>query len=208
MPVCGALVAKSLMHEFKLDEEQRSPCRPVGGACPPFRGDVCECASEFSPAGQDLSSIPSGRNWLYYDPLRLYDCCPMSDAVAACILTPERQPVQVVGVGSATDLPTIADRGQFGSFQATVIAALYAYSMAGISDIRDMAYKLYVNMHDPFSSFGPVNMVDLGLVDRKEALHALLDDEVTGPQGKFPTNLSGGLLARGHPLGRLGWCNW
>ena len=44
----------------------------------------------------------------------------------------------------------------------------------------------------------------MGLVDRKEALHALLDDAVTGPQGTFPTNLSGGLLARGHPLGATG----
>jgi hypothetical protein len=81
------------------------------------------------------------------------------------------------------------------------MAAGYAYGMAGVTDIRDMAYKLYVNMHDPFSSFGPVNLVDLGLVDRQDALHALLDDEITGPQGRFPTNLSGGLLARGHPLG-------
>jgi hypothetical protein len=29
------------------------------------------------------------------------------------------------------------------------MAARYAYGMAGVTDIRDMAYKLYVNMHDP-----------------------------------------------------------
>jgi len=84
------------------------------------------------------------------------------------------------------------------------MAARYAYGMAGVRNIRDMAYKLYVNMHDPFSSFGPVNLVDLGLVEPQDALHALLDDEITGPQGRFPTNLSGGLLARGHPLGATG----
>ncbi len=206
MPACGALVAKSLMHEFKLDEEQWLALAAQWAERAHRFAERCANAHlNFPlPVKTYRKDLRSGRNWLYYDPLRLYDCCPMSDAVAACILTPERQPVQVVGVGSATDLPTIADRGQFGSFQATVIAALYAYGMAGISDIRDMAYKLYVNMHDPFSSFGPVNLVDLGLVDRKEALHALLDDEVTGPQGKFPTNLSGGLLARGHPLGATG----
>ena len=98
----------------------------------------------------------------------------MSDAVAACILTAEPQAVQIVGVGAATDLPTVADRGQFGSFRATVMAARYAYGMAGVTDIRDMAYKLYVNMHDPFSSFGPVNLVDLGLVEPQDALQALL----------------------------------
>jgi hypothetical protein len=76
--------------------------------------------------------------------------------------------------------------------------------MAGLPDIRDMAYKLYVNMHDPFSSFGPINLVDLGLVEPENALYALLDDTITGPKGRFPTNLSGGLLARGHPLGATG----
>ena len=153
-----------------------------------------------------MADRDNGRNWVYYDPLRLYDCCPMSDAVAACILTAEPQAVQVVGVGSATDLPTVADRGQFASFPATVMAARYAYGMAGVTDIRDMAHKLYVNMHDPFSSFGPVNLVDLGLVDRQDALHALLDDEITGPKGRFPTNLSGGLLARAIPSARQAWC--
>ena len=206
MPACGALVAKSLMHEWKLDED----------AWTDLAAQWAERAHRFAdghdethlnfplPVDTYMDDSRNGRNWVYYDPLRLYDCCPMSDAVAACILTAEPQPVQVVGVGSATDLPTIADRGRFDSFPATVMASRYAYGMAGILDIRDMAGELYVNMHDPFSSFGPVNLVDLGLVDRDACLTALLDDDVTGPGGRFPTNLSGGLLARGHPLGATG----
>ena len=206
MPACGALVAKSLMHEFKLDEEEwQALAAQWSERAHRFAAGCAEAHLNFSlPVERYLNDVKSGRNWVYYDPLRLYDICPMSDAVAACVLTAEPQAVQVVGVGSATDLPTIADRGQFGSFPATVIASRYAYGMAGISDIRDMASKLYVNMHDPFSSFGPVNMVDLGLVDRKDALLALSDDKITGPRGRFPTNLTGGLLARGHPLGATG----
>lgn len=206
MPACGALVAKSLMHELKLDE----------GAWMDLAAQWAERAHRFAdgrdethlnfplPVDTYMDDSRNGRNWVYYDPLRLYDCCPMSDAAAACILTAEPQPVQVVGVGSATDLPTIADRGRFDSFPATVMASRYAYGMAGIPDIRDMAGELYVNMHDPFSSFGPVNLVDLGLVDRDACLTALMDDDITGPGGRFPTNLSGGLLARGHPLGATG----
>lgn len=206
MPACGALVAKSLMHEYKLDEKEWTT----------IASQWAERAHRFAvqhpkahlnfplPVERYMVDRDNGRNWVYYDPLRLYDCCPMSDAVAACLLTSEPQAIQVVGVGAATDLPTIADRGQFASFRATVMAAQYAYGMAGIKDIRDMAYKLYVNMHDPFSSFGPVNLVDLGLIERADALKALLDDDLTGPTGRFPTNLSGGLLARGHPLGATG----
>ena len=206
MPACGALVAKSLMHELKLSEE----------AWTDLAAQWAERAHRFAegreethlnfplPVDTYMDDTRNGRNWVYYDPLRLYDCCPMSDAAAACILTAEPQPVQVVGVGSATDLPTIADRGRFDSFPATVMASRYAYGMAGILDIRDMAGELYVNMHDPFSSFGPVNLVDLGLVDRDACLTALMDEDITGPKGRFPTNLSGGLLARGHPLGATG----
>ena len=206
MPACGALVAKSLMHEYKLDDKEWTTLAAQWAERAHHFAMQCPQAHlNFPlPIARYMADGDKGRNWLYYDPLRLYDCCPMSDAVAACILTAEPQAVQVVGVGSATDLPTVADRGQFDSFPATVIAARYAYGMAGLTNIRDMAYKLCINMHDPFSSFGPVNLVDLGLIDRPDALRALLDDELTGPKGRFPTNLSGGLLARGHPLGATG----
>jgi len=206
MPACGALVAKSLMHEYKLDEKEWTHLASQWAErAHRFDAQCPQAHLNFPlPVERYMADRDAGRNWLYYDPLRLYDCCPMSDAVAACIVTAEPQEVQVVGVGSATDLPTIADRGQFGSFPATVIAARYAYGMAGLTAIRDMAYKLCINMHDPFSSFGPVNLVDLGLIDRQDALRALLDEEITGPKGRFPANLSGGLLARGHPLGATG----
>ena len=206
MPACGALVAKSLMYEYKLDDKEWTDLAAQWAERAHYFAAQCPRAHlNFPlPIAHYMADREKGRNWLYYDPLRLYDCCPMSDAVAACLLTAEPQAVQVVGVGSATDLPTVADRGQFDSFPATVIAARYAYGMAGLTDIRDMAYKLCINMHDPFSSFGPVNLVDLGLIDRQDALRALLDDELTGPKGRFPTNLSGGLLARGHPLGATG----
>ena len=206
MPACGALVAKSLMHELKLSEEAWTDLTAQWAERAHRFADGREEAHLNFPLPVDvyMDDSRNGRNWVYYDPLRLYDCCPMSDAAAACILTAEPQPVQVVGVGSATDLPTIADRGRFDSFPATVMASRYAYGMAGILDIRDLAGELYVNMHDPFSSFGPVNLVDLGLVDRDACLTALLDEDITGPRGRFPTNLSGGLLARGHPLGATG----
>jgi acetyl-CoA acetyltransferase len=206
MPACGALVAKSLMHELKLSEEDwMGLAAQWAERAHRFAAGREETHLNFPlPVETYMDDSHNGRNWVYYDPLRLYDCCPMSDAVAACILTAEPQPVQVVGVGSATDLPTIADRGRFDSFLATVMASRYAYGMAGILDIRDLAGELYVNMHDPFSSFGPVNLVDLGLIDRDACLTALLDEDITGPQGRFPTNLSGGLLARGHPLGATG----
>jgi hypothetical protein len=150
------------------------------------------------------AQIGDGRNYNYWYPLRYHDFCPMSDGVAAVVLTSRPQDVRVSGVGSATDIPTIADRNYFHSFPATVHAAGYAYGMAGIRDIRSFAGKLHVNMHDPFNGFGPINMVDLGIVSRGRLLDALLDDDLTGENGAFPTNVTGGLKGRGHPLGATG----
>ncbi|MEI6306502.1 MAG: thiolase family protein, partial [Deltaproteobacteria bacterium] len=148
--------------------------------------------------------ISDNKNYRYWDPLRYHDFCPMSDGMAAVILTSKRQDVLVSGVGSATDIPTIADRNYFHSFPATVIAAGYAYGMAGIKDIRKLSGKMHVNMHDPFNGFGPINLVDLGIVHRNRLMDALLDDTLTGENGMFPTNLTGGLKGRGHPLGATG----
>jgi hypothetical protein len=128
----------------------------------------------------------------------------MSDGMAAVILTAEPQEVLVSGVGSATDIPTIADRLYFHSFPATVRAAAEAYGMAGIKNIRSFAGELHVNMHDPFNGFGPINMVDLGLVPKAKLIASLLDDSISGERGLFPTNLTGGLKGRGHPLGATG----
>ena len=141
---------------------------------------------------------------MYWWPLRYHDFCPMSDGVAAVVLTASPQEVLVAGVGSATDIPTIADRKYFHSFPATVRAAAAAYGMAGIRDITAFAGRLHVNMHDPFNGFGPINMVDLGILPRARLLDGLLDDRLTGENGRFPTNLTGGLKGRGHPLGATG----
>ena len=206
MPACGALVARALMERLGLSFEEWSA----------FSALLTERSHRYAarnpdahlsftlPVAEYFSQIDIGKNYLYWWPLRYHDFCPMSDGVAAVILTARPQAVQVAGVGSATDIPTIADRNYFHSFPATVRAAAEAYGMAGIRDIRDFAGKLHVNMHDPFNGFGPINMVDLGIVPRSRILDALLDDSITGDRGMFPTNLTGGLKGRGHPLGATG----
>jgi acetyl-CoA acetyltransferase len=206
MPACGALVARSLVERLKLSGEEWTA----------FSALLTERAHRYAarnpdahldfelPLDEYYRQIASGKNYLYWSPLRLHDFCPMSDGVACLILSSKPHDVVVSGVGSATDIPTIADRLYFHSFPATVRAAAEAYGMAGIRDIRSFAGTLHVNMHDPFNGFGPINMVDLGLVPRSQLVTALLDESVSGEQGMFPTNLTGGLKGRGHPLGATG----
>jgi len=206
MPACGALVARSLMERLKLSGDEWTA----------FSALLTQRAHRYAarnpdahlnfelPIDEYYRQIASGKNYLYWSPLRLHDFCPMSDGVACLILSAKPHDVLVAGVGSATDIPTIADRLYFHSFPATVRAAAEAYAMAGIKDIRSFAGALHVNMHDPFNGFGPINMVDLGLVPRSQLVTALLDESISGERGLFPTNLTGGLKGRGHPLGATG----
>ncbi len=206
MPACGALVAQSLMAEFGLDQQQwteysarwteRAQSYAAQNPNAHFQYEI--------PVEQYLADIDAGKNYLYYDPLRYYDFCPMSDGIAACLLSAKPGLVRVAGVGSGTDIPTIADRLTYTSFPATLIALHQALGLAGLKELQQLEGQLHINMHDPFNGFGPINLVDLGVVPRERLFDGLLDPALTGPNGSFPTNLTGGLKGRGHPLGATG----
>lgn len=95
MPACGALVAKALMHHYKLDETQwLDLASRWAERAHRFADDRPEAHLNFALSAKTYhDDIQTGRNWTFYDPLRLYDCCPQSDAVAACILTSVPQAV-------------------------------------------------------------------------------------------------------------------
>jgi acetyl-CoA C-acetyltransferase len=147
-------------------------------------------------------------------PLMRKDCSPICDGAAALVLTARPQPVRVAGLGSATETSSILDRSELTRLEATRHAARIACWRAGISDPRRLE-NLVVEAHDAFNSLLPIGLTDLGLVDADEALEALVGDlagepqdplgnPVTGPRGRVPANLSGGLKARGHPVGGTG----
>jgi acetyl-CoA C-acetyltransferase len=147
-------------------------------------------------------------------PLRRKDCSPICDGAAALILTAKPQAVRIAGLGSATDTSSILDRPQLTSLEATRRAAALAYWRAGVADPREIEGAV-AEIHDAFNSLLPIGLVDLGLFDASEVIDALvgdlarepgdpLDNPLTGLHGRLPTNLSGGLKARGHPIGGTG----
>jgi hypothetical protein len=110
----------------------------------------------------------------------------------------------------------LLDRLELGRMEATRRAAEFAYREAGIGEIRAVE-GLVAELDDSFNSLLPINLVDLGLFDPDEAIDALVGlgrgdadpsdpytNPLTGPYGKIPVNLSGGLKARGHPVGGTG----
>jgi acetyl-CoA C-acetyltransferase len=139
-------------------------------------------------------------------PLGLLDCCPTTDGAAAVILARadiahqfSEHPIYLYGSGLATD-PLISPwKKEFTSFPATTIAAQAAYSMGGIGpeDI-DLA-----EVHDCFTITELVTYEDMGFCAKGEGKDWV---ERGGPMlgGEKPVNTSGGLKAKGHPVGATG----
>jgi acetyl-CoA C-acetyltransferase len=139
-------------------------------------------------------------------PLHLLDCCPQTDGAAAVLLTtPERaaeftdHPVWVAGFGVATESPYLHEKTTYTSLPATTMAAERAYAMAGVGPgDMDMA-----EVHDCFTITEILDIEDLGFVEKGKGGVASLEGE-TAIGGRIPVNPSGGLLAKGHPIGATG----
>ena len=132
-------------------------------------------------------------------PLRLYDCSPITDGGAAVVLTSEKTDVRLAGVGQGTGPLSLRGREIFTSFPATRAAAARAYQMAETSPQGiDFA-----EVHDAFTPFEIITTEDLGFFAPGKGGDAVLEG-VTAAEGRLPINPSGGLKARGHPVGASG----
>jgi acetyl-CoA C-acetyltransferase len=132
-------------------------------------------------------------------PLRLYDCAPITDGAAAVVLTSERTDIRLSGIGQGTGPLGLRVRTIFTSFPATRIAAARAYQMAGTSPQGiDFA-----EVHDAFTPFEIITTEDLGFFSPGKGGEAALEGK-TALEGSLPINPSGGLKARGHPVGASG----
>lgn len=132
-------------------------------------------------------------------PLKLYDCAPITDGAAAVVLTSERTDIKVSGVGHGTDTLAVRHRAYLHHFNAARIAAKQAYRMADRSP-EDIDFA---ELHDAFTCFEIIGAEDLGLFEEGKAWKAVERGEMD-IDGRLPVNPSGGLKARGHPVGASG----
>lgn len=134
-------------------------------------------------------------------PLRLFDCCPVSDGAAAVVISrsPNDRSIAVLGSAVSSDVISLAQRDELTSFKAARLAAADSYRQAGIaaSDVG------FAEVHDCFTIAEVVAMEDLGLCAPGQAAQLIRGGE-TGRQGRIPVNPSGGLKAGGHAIGATG----
>lgn len=142
------------------------------------------------------------------DPLHLLDCSPVTDGAAAVVLAsvemarklkPGQPVVRITGSGMATDTITLANRDDLTELKAVRLAGERAFAMAG----RKPADLHVVEVHDCFTIAEIMATEALGLFPRGEGGPAAMGKE-TALGGRLPVNPSGGLKAKGHPVGATG----
>jgi acetyl-CoA acetyltransferase len=191
MPALAALVTRRYMHDYGLDRETLAQVAVKNHK----NGSLNPHAHFQKVVG--LDTVLSSR--IVSDPLRLYDCAPISDGACAAVLGAGKGDVKVTGIGHATDTLALAHRESLTGFCSTQMAAKRAYSMAKISasDVN------VAELHDAFTTFEIIDCEDLGFFKKGEGGEALRKG-VTALDGQLPINPSGGLKARGHPVGASG----
>jgi len=140
------------------------------------------------------------------DPLRLFDMCPISDGAAAVVLCSgdiakrfADKPITVAGVGQATDIHAVSQRPDPTTLNAVKISSQQAFKMAKLEP-KNMDV---VELHDAFTILEIAESEDAGFFEKGTA-HKAVEAGVTSLGGKLPINPSGGLKARGHPVGATG----
>jgi acetyl-CoA C-acetyltransferase len=140
------------------------------------------------------------------EPLRFFDCCPVSDGGACIILACaevakklKKPLVRLAGVGQATDTQAVHERVSPTDLTAVKLSSQKAFQMAGLkpSDVS------VAELHDAFTILEIVESEEVGFFEKGMG-HLALERGETKIGGRLPINTSGGLKGKGHPVGATG----
>ncbi|MBT4858308.1 thiolase domain-containing protein [archaeon] len=197
-PGLYAMMAKLHMHKFGTTQEQmasvavKNHLNAINNPHAQFRREI---------SVQDVMNSPMIAN-----PLKLLDASPITDGAAAVVLASEDvakklsdTPVWINGSGHATDTISLHDRFDLITLNATVEAAKQAYTQAKITSKEVQVAEV----HDCFTIAELLAIEDLGFVKKGES-GKFTQEGLTKIGSKIPVNTSGGLKAKGHPIGASG----
>ena len=193
-----AMIARRHMHDFGTKKEHLASVavkNHANGALNPDAHMRKVITLEQAMKGKPIA-----------DPLNIYDCSLISDGAAAVILAPlERaaeftdKPVRVLGIAQASDFVALDQKQDITTFPAVRRAGERAYAMAGIGPDEIE----FAELHDCFTIAEIIAGEDLGFCKRGEGGPYVFGGCTlrTGPR---PVNTTGGLKAKGHPVGATG----
>ena len=193
-----ALMTARHMHEYGTTREELSAVAVKNhrhGALNPR----AQFRREIKPEMVEKSPIVSS-------PLRMLDCSPVSDGAAAVVMCTSEmakqftdQPVEILATAQASDTLALHQRKSITEMLATKVAARRAFDMAKMQPKNVDV----VEVHDNFTITEIMAIEDLGFFPKGEGRKAAIEGK-TAIDGEIAINSSGGLKARGDPLGATG----
>ncbi len=193
-----ALNAIRHMHEFGTTKEMLSTVAEKNY----FHGSL----NPFAHKQKVISFNNIMRARMVTTPFGFHDVSLVTDASAAVVITTKEKAksirkdyVLVKGSGIGGDYFNVALKKDSVSFPASVQAATEAFKMSGL-ERKDIDV---LECHDCFTITEIINIEDLGFVEKGKGGHFTQEGH-TRLGGKLPVNTSGGLKAKGHPVGATG----
>jgi len=154
--------------------------------------------------GYEFCRTVSEKNPIVAGPLKRTDCSPVSDGAAALVLTDmetaltRKKAVWLRGTAQVNDFLPMSKR-DVTLFEGAAQAWQLALAAAGLRlDDLDL-----VETHDCFTIAELIEYEAMGLTPRGQGARAILEGW-TDKDGRLPVNPSGGLKAKGHPIGATG----
>lgn len=197
-PGLYAMLANIYMHQYGLTREELAQV-PIFS----HKHSVNNPNAQY-PFEINLDTVLNSS--MVADPLRLMDCSPITDGAAAVILCPldrakefTDKPIKIKGIGAATGPIAFHDHKDLTRLDAVRLAGERAYKMAGVAP-EDISFA---EVHDCFSIAQIVTAEELGFFDYGTGGKAIAEGQGTYG-GKIVINSSGGLKAKGHPVGATG----
>jgi len=197
-PALHAMIARRHMHEYGTTREQIASV-----AVKNHKHGSMNPKAQFQRE-IDLNMVL--RSPPVAEPLRVFDCAPFSDGAAAVVLCAmdrarkyTDKPIKITASAQASDTLALHAREEICSFHATKMAAQRAFKQAKLEpkDVQVM------EVHDNFTISEILAIEDLGFFEKGQGGKATADGQ-TAIGGKVAVNTSGGLKARGDPIGATG----
>jgi acetyl-CoA C-acetyltransferase len=197
-PALFAMIARRHMHNFGTTREHLAAVavkNHANGAKNPLAHMRKVITLEQALAGKPVA-----------EPLTVYDCSLISDGAAAVVIVPAEQAARytsrfarVLAVSQTSDYVPLDNKADITVFPSVQLAGEQAYTMAGLgpADI-DVA-----ELHDCFTIAEIVASEDLGFTEKGQG-GPFAAAGCTSIGGRIPINTSGGLKAKGHPVGATG----
>lgn len=197
-PSLYAMMAKRHMYEYGTTREQIAGFAVLG-----HKNGALNPKAQFQ---REISVDAVLNSTKVASPLNILDCSPVSDGAAAIIVCPADEahkytdtPIYIRASTQASATISLHNRKSLTTLPSTIFAAKKAYDMANLTP-KDMDMA---EVHDCFSINGLIAIEDLGFFEKGNGGQAI-EDGLIERDGDIAVNPSGGLKARGHPLGATG----